>query len=197
MLSHVWLFTTPWTVARQASLSFTISQSFLKLMSITSVMPFNNLILCHSLPLLLQSFPVSESFLISRHFTSGGQSIGASVLASVLSVYIQDWFPLVFDLISLQFKGLSRNFSSTTVWKHPFFGPQPSMAQLSHLYMTLGKAIALTVWTFDSVVELFFCRCRRGRRLGFDPWVRKIPWRRKPNPVFLSGESHGHRSLTG
>ena len=87
---------------------FHISQSFLKLMSMVSVMPFNNLILCHSLLLLLESFPASGSFLMSRHFTSGSQSIGASVSKSVLPVYIQDWFPLGWTgWISLLSKGLS------------------------------------------------------------------------------------------
>ena len=89
---------------------FHISQSFLKLMSMVSVMPFNNLILCHSLLLLLQSFPASGSFLMSRHFTSGSQSTGASVSKSVLPVYIQDWFPLGWTgWISLLSKGLSKS----------------------------------------------------------------------------------------
>ena len=75
-LSHVLLFATPWTEAHQASLSFTISWSLLKLMSIESVMPSNHLILCH--PLLSPSiFPASGSFPKSQFFTSGGQIIGA------------------------------------------------------------------------------------------------------------------------
>ena len=68
----------------QSSLSFTNSQSLLKLMSIESVMPSNHLILCHTLLLCLQSFPASGSFTMSQLFASGGQSIGASVSASVL-----------------------------------------------------------------------------------------------------------------
>ena len=78
-LNHVQLFVTPWTTAHQASLSFTTSQSLLKLMSIESVMPSNHLILCH-LPFssCLQSFPVSGYFAMSQLFASGGQSIGAS-----------------------------------------------------------------------------------------------------------------------
>ena len=64
----------------------------------------------HPLSSCPQSFPVSGFFLMSRHFTSGGQSIGASVLASVLSVYIQDWFPLGWTgWISLLSKGLSKS----------------------------------------------------------------------------------------
>jgi len=99
-LSHVRLFATPWTAARQASLSITNSRNLLKLMSIESVMPSNHLILCHPLLLLpsfsscLQRFPASESFPMSLFFSWGGQSIGASALASVLPMNIQDWFPL-------------------------------------------------------------------------------------------------------
>ena len=93
-LSHVRLFATPWTIARQASLSSTISQSSLKLMSLSrwchptissSVVPFS------SCP---QSFPTSGSFPISRLFTSGDQSIGASASASVLLMKTRGWFPL-------------------------------------------------------------------------------------------------------
>ena len=79
---------TPWTAARQAPLSFTNSQSLLKLMSIESVMPSNHLILCRPFSSCLQSFPASGSFPTSQFFASGGQSIGAS--ASVLPMNIQD-----------------------------------------------------------------------------------------------------------
>ena len=76
----------------------------------------------------LQSFPASGSFPVSQLFASGGQSIGASASASVLSVNIQGWFPLeLTGFISLQSKGLSRVFSSTTTQKHRFFGTQPSL----------------------------------------------------------------------
>ena len=82
----------------------------------------------------LQSFSASGSFLMSQLFASGGQSIRASISASVLPVSIQDWFPLGWtDWISLQSKGLSRVFSSTTVWKHQFFGTQPSLWCNSHI----------------------------------------------------------------
>ena len=119
LLSCVQLFVTPWTTAHQASLSFTISQSLLKLMSIESMMPSNHLILCYPLLLLPSIFPTSGSFSVSWLFTSGGQSIGASALASVLPINIQGWLPLgLTGLISLQSKGLSRVFSNTTVHKH-------------------------------------------------------------------------------
>ena len=93
-LSRVQLFVTPWTIARQASLSITNSRSLLKRMFIESVMPSNHLILCHPLLLLPSIFPASGSFSKSQFFTSGGQNIGASASASVLPVNIQDWFPL-------------------------------------------------------------------------------------------------------
>ena len=89
-LSHVQLFETPWTAAHQASLSFTITQSLLKLMSIESVMPSSHLILHCPLLSCLQSFPASGSFQMSQFFTSGDQSIGASALASALPMNIQD-----------------------------------------------------------------------------------------------------------
>ena len=83
----------------------------------SSVIPFSS---------CLQSFPASGSFPMSQLFSSGGQSIGASASASVLLMNIQDWLPLEWtSLISSQYKGLSRVFSSTTVWRHQFFGTQP------------------------------------------------------------------------
>ena len=80
-----------------------------------------------------QSFPASGSFPMTWLFMSGGQSVGASASASVLSMNIQGWFPLGFTgLISLQSKRLSRAFSNTTVQKHQFFGAQIFfMVQLS------------------------------------------------------------------
>ena len=75
-----------------------------------------------------QSFPASGYFQMSQFFTSGGQRIGVSALASVLPMNIQDWFPLGWTgWISLQSKGLSRVFSKTTVQKHQFFGVQLSL----------------------------------------------------------------------
>ena len=80
----------------------------------------------------------SESFPRSQLFVSGDQSIGASASASVLPMDIQGWFPLgLTGLISLPSKGLSRAFSSTTVWKHQFFGAQPSLWYNSHIHKWL------------------------------------------------------------
>ena len=127
-LSCVWLFATPQTAAYQASLSFTISQSLLKLMSIESLLPPSHLILCIPFSSCLQSFPASDYFPMSWLFASGDQRIGASTSASVHQMNIQDWFPLGWTgWISLQSKGLSRVFSNTTVQKHQFFGAQPSL----------------------------------------------------------------------
>ena len=128
LLSHVWLFETPWTAAARPprplptpgvySNSCPLSQ-WCHPTILSSVVPFSS----H-----LQSFPVSGSFQMSQFFTSGGQSIGVSASTSVLPINIHDWFPLGWTgWISLQSKGLSRLFSNTTVQKHQFFGAQPSL----------------------------------------------------------------------
>ena len=123
-------------------------------------MPSKHLILCCHILLLPSVFPASGSFPMSWLFASGGQRIGGSGSASVLPMNIQGWFPLgLTGLISLQSKGLSRVFSSTTVQKHQlkkrasvlwllaFF-----MVQLSYPYMTTGKTIAF----FGKVMSLLF-----------------------------------------
>ena len=94
-----------------------------------------------------------QCFPMSRLFTSGGQRIGVS--ASVLPMNIQGWFSLgLTSLISLQSNGLSRVFSSTTVWKHQFFSAQSSL--WSNFNMTTGKTIALTRQTFVGKVTSLF-----------------------------------------
>ena len=116
----------------------------------SSVIPFSS---------CLKSFPASGSFPMSQFFASGGQNIGASASASVLSMNIQDWFPLgLIGLISLQSKGLLRVFSNTTVQKHQCFRCSAFyIVQISHPYMTTGKNIALTRCTFvGKVMSLFF-----------------------------------------
>ena len=92
-VSFVWLFVTPWAAAHQASLSFAIFQSLLRLMSTESGMPSKHLVLCCPLPRLPSIFPSIRVFLMSHLFSSGGQSIGASASASVLPINIQGWFP--------------------------------------------------------------------------------------------------------
>ena len=119
--------TTPWNVAWQASLYFTVSWSLVKLMSIDFVKPSNDLILCCP-HLFLQSFP--GSFLMDWHFASGSQSIRVSASASVLPMSIQDRFPSgLTGLISLQSTGLSsllqhHNSKASILWHSAFFyGP--------------------------------------------------------------------------
>ena len=115
-LSRVHLFATPWIIAHQASLSITNSRSSLKLMSIELVMPSNPLILCCPFLSCFQYFPASGSFQMSQLFTWGGQNIGVSASTSVLPMNTQGWSPLEWTgWISLQSKGLSRVFSSTTL----------------------------------------------------------------------------------
>ena len=108
----------------------------------SSVIPFSS----H-----LQFFPASGSFPMSQFFTSGGQIIGVSASASVLSMNIQGWSPSGWTgLISLLSKELSRVFSSTTIWKHQFFGLQPSLWTNSHICTWLLKKLSLAIWTFVS-----------------------------------------------
>ena len=119
-LSRGWLFVTPWTTAHQASLSFTISWHWLKLMSTESVMPSDHLILCRPFLLWPSIFPSSRVF------------------PSELTLCIR-WpkywsFSFSTGLISLQFKGLSRVFSNTTVQKHQFFGAQHSLWSSFHIH---------------------------------------------------------------
>ena len=148
-LSHVWFFETPWTATCKASLSFIISQSLLKFMSIESVTPPNHLIFCHPLLLLSSIFPSIRCFSMSQLFASGGQRIGASASASVLPMNIQDWFPLgLTGLISLLSKGLSRVFSSTNS-KAPILWCSAFLLSSSHIRTWLiGKT-----WTTQTFVS--------------------------------------------
>ena len=141
LLSHVWLFVTPWTEARQASLSITNSQSLLKLMSIEPVMQSNHLILCHLLLLPSSIFCSIRVFVpVSQFFVSVAQSIGVSASTSVLQMNIQDWFSLgltgLISLISL-LEGLSTVFSNTTDRKQEFFGAQSSLWSNFHIHTWL------------------------------------------------------------
>ena len=151
--SCVRLSATPWTAARQASLSLTISQSLPKFMSIESVMPSNHVILCCPLPLLPSVFPSirvfsSESALHIRcpKYCSLRFSISPSNEYSRLISFKIDWF----DLLAVQGildKSLLQHHSSKTsiLWHSAFL-----MVQLSHPYMTTGKTIAMTVRIFAS-----------------------------------------------
>ena len=148
-LSRVWLFATPWTAARQASLSITNSQSPPKPMSIVSVMPSNHLILCCSLLLPSSIFPSirvfsSESVLIRwPKYWSFSFSVSPPSEYSGLISFRIDWL----DLLAVQgtLKSLLQHYNlKAFIFRHSAF----FRVQLSHLYMTTGKTIALMRWTF-------------------------------------------------
>ena len=134
LLSHIWLFVTPWAAACQGGPSPTPGVY-------SNARPLSQW--CHptisssviSFYFYLQSFSTSGSFPMSQFFASGGQIIGVSASTSVLPMNIQDWFPLGWTgWISLQSKGLSKVFSNSTVKKHQFFGPQLSLQSNSHIH---------------------------------------------------------------
>ena len=164
LLSCVRLFATPWTAARQASLSITNSQSLLKLMSIESVMPSSHLILCHPLLLLTSIFPSitvfsNESVLHIRwpKYWSFSSSISPSNEYSGLNSFRIDQL----DLLAVQgtLKSLLQHCSSkaSILWPSAFF-----IVQLSHPYRTTGKTIALTIRTFvGKVTSLLFSMLSR------------------------------------
>ena len=159
LFSCVWLFATLWTAVCQASLSFTISWSLLKFMSIESVIPSNRLILCHSLlflPSVFLSLRVfsNESALHIRwsKYLSFSFNISPSNENSGLISFKIDWF----DLLAVHgtLKSILQHHSSkaSILWCSAFF-----MVQLSHPYMTAGKTIALTIQTFvGKVMSLLF-----------------------------------------
>jgi len=150
-LSRVWLSTwhAPWTAACQASLSFTISWSLLKLMSIESLMQFNHLILSRPILLLPSIFPsirVFSSELVLRirwpRYWNFSFNISPSNEYSGLISFKIDWFDLA---VQGTLKSLLQHHSSkASVLQHSAF----FIVQLSHPYMTTGKTIALTIWTF-------------------------------------------------
>ena len=149
------------------------------------VMLSNHLILCHPFSFCLQSFLASGSFPMSWLFASGGQIIRVSASASVLPMNIQSSFPFGLTvLISLLSKGLSRVFSCTTLWKH----------QLSHLYLTTGKMIALTIWTFVGKVMSLLFNTQSRFFTAFLPrskcllisWLQSLQWFWSPRKENLS-----------
>ena len=147
-------YSTSWTAAHQTFLSFIISQSFLKFMSIESMIPSNHLILCCPFFSYPQSFPALMSFPVSWLFTSGGQSIIASASASVLPMNIQGLFPLKLTGLIYCCPQDSQEYSPTPVWKYQCCA-QPSLWSNSHICMTIGKIIAFTRWTFVNNVSAF------------------------------------------
>ena len=145
-LSCVWLFVTPMNWGSNSSpLSQWCHPTIL-----SSVVLFSS---------RLQSFPASESFPVSHFFASGGQSIGFPASASVIPVNTHGWFPLGWTGLNLlAFQGIHKSLlehhssKASILWCSAFF-----IVQLSHPYMTIGRNIALTRWTFvGKVLSLLF-----------------------------------------
>ena len=175
------LFVTPWTAAHQASLSITNSQSLFKLMSIKSVMPSNHLILCRPLLLLPSIFPSIKVFSneLVLHMWSKYWSFSFNISPSNEHpglVSRMDWL----DLLAIQgiLKSLLQHHSSKA--------STPCQITLKHSKRFPGGSDSKRI-------------CLQHRRIRFDPWVGKIPWRRawQPTPLFLPGEFRGQRSLKG
>ena len=187
-LRRVRIFETPWTTARQASLSFTISWSLLKLMSIESVIPSNHLILCCPLLLLPSIYPSikvfsNESALCIRwpKYWSFSFSISPSSEYSGSISFRTDWFDLA---VQETLKSLLQYHSwKASILQHSTF----FIVQLSHPYMTTGKTIALTRWTFvGKVMSLLFNMLSR-LVIAFLPRSKclLISWLQSPPTVIL------------
>ena len=189
LLSHVRLFVTPRIAACQASLSFTISQILLKLISIESVMPSNHLLLCHPLCLLPSTFPSirvfsNESALRIRwpKYWSFSFSMSTSNEYSGLISFRMDWL----DLLAVQgtLKSLLQHHSlkASILQCSAFF-----MVQLSYPYMTAGKTIDLTRRTFaGKVISLLFNMLSR-LIIAFRPRSKHllISWLQSPSAVIF------------
>ena len=189
-LGRVWLFATPWTAARQASLSITIFQSSLKLMSIESVMWSNHLILCH--PLLPSIFPSIRIFskdsalcIMWPKYRNFSFSINTSNEYSGLITFRIKWF----DLLAVQgtLKSLLQHHSSeVSILQCSAF----LMVQFSHPYMTTGKTIALTIWTFVGKVMSLPLNMLSRLAIGFLPRSKHllISWLQSPSAVILESK---------
>ena len=187
LLSHIRLFVTPWTAACQASLSFFISQSLLKLMSIESMKPPNHLILCHPLLLLPSIFPSirifsNESVLHIRwpKYWSFNYSISPSNEYSGFISFRIYWF----DFLAVQgtLKSLLQHHSlKASVLQHSDF----FMVELLHLNMTTGKTIALTTWISKGMSLLYNTLSRFV--IAFLPKSKHllISWRQSAYAVIL------------
>ena len=184
-LSHVWLFATPQTTACQASLSITNSHSSLRLMSIESVMPSNPLSLCCPLLLLPSIFPIirvlsNESVLRIRwpkYWTFSFNICPSNEYSRLISFRI-DWL----DILEVQgtVKSLLQyhNLKASILQCSAFF-----IVNLSHPYMTTGKTIALTRWTFVSKVMSLLFNMLSRLVVTFLPLL--ISWLQSPSAVIL------------
>ena len=151
-LKCVLFFVTPWTTKHQGSLSFTISQNLLKFMSVESLIPSNRLVFCRPLLLLPSVFPSIRIFSseLALHlrwpkFWSFRFSISPSNGYSGLISFRVDWLDLFAVQGTLKSLLLHHSLKASILWCSAFF-----TVQLSHPYMTTGKTIALTRWTFVS-----------------------------------------------
>ena len=150
----------------------------------SSVIPFSH----------LQSFPASASFPMSQYFTLSDQSIGVSTLTSVLPVNAQDWFPLCFcalgwtGLLSLQSKGLFKSLLQHHSSKTPILQRSAFFTvQLSHPYMTTGRTITFTRWTFVSKVMSVLFNMLSGLVITLLPRSKctLTSWLQSPSAVIL------------
>ena len=188
LLSCVRLFATPWIAACQASMSITDSQSSLRLTSIESLIPSSHLILCHPLPLLPQSLPASvfsnESTLRMRwpKYWSFSFSVISSKEIPGLIFFRMGWL----DLLAVQgtLRSLLQHHSSkaSILPRSAFF-----TVQLSHPYVTTGKTIALTRWTFVGKVMSLFLNMLSRLVITFLPRSKRplISWLQSPCAVIL------------
>ena len=189
-LSRVRPFATPWTAARQASPSITNSQSLLKLMSVESVMPSNHLILCHPLLIPPSIFPrirvlfSNESVYCIRwpKYSSFSFSIIPSSEYSGLISFRMDWLELLVVQGTLKSPLQHHSSKASVLWRSAFF-----IVQLWYPYMTTGKTIALTKWTFvGKAMSLLFYMVSR-LVITFLPRSKHllISWLQSPSAVIL------------
>ena len=189
LLSHVWLFATPWTAAPQAFLSITNFRSLLKLMSIELVMPSNHLILCHPLLLLPSIFPSIRVFsngsvlrIRWSKYWSFSFSISPSNEYSALISFRMDWL----DLLAVQGtlgSLLQQQSSKPSILRHSAF----FIVQLSHPYMTTGENIALTRRTFVGKIMSLLFKMPYRLVITFLPRSKclSISWLQSPSAVIL------------
>ena len=187
-VTHIQLFATPWMVACQDSLSITNSRSLLKLISIESVMPSNNLILCRHLVLTPSIFPSIRAFSNKSalrirwpQYWRFSFSISPSNEYSGLISFRMDWL----DLPAFQgtLKSILQHHSS----KHQFFGSAFFIVQLSHPCMTTGKTVALTRQTFVGKVMSLLLNTLSRLVITFLPRSKRllISWLQSPSAVIL------------
>ena len=189
LLNCVRLFVTPWTVAHQASMSITNSCSLLKLMPVESMMPSNNLILCHPLLLPPSIFPSirvfsNESALCIRwtKYWSFSFNISPSNEHPGLISFRMDWLDLL--VVQGTLRSLLQHYSSkASILLHSAF----FIVQLSHPYMTNGKTIALTRWAFVSKVMSLLFNMLSRLVITFLPRSKHllISWLQSPSAVIL------------